>query len=120
MGKTILVVEDESLVAMEIQEYLVDMGYSVPEIVSSGDMVLAACLRVKPDLIVMDIKLKSFIDGIDAAQRVRMIRDIPIIYLTAYATNDVYSRAKMTNPVAYLVKPLDEESLGREVRKVLG
>lgn len=111
--------EDEALVALEIQESLERMGYSVPEIVDSGDEVLGAVLRVKPELVVMDIHLKSYIDGVDAASRLRMISSAPIIYITAYGTRGVRDRAQRTGPVAYLLKPLDEAVLRKTIEQAL-
>ena len=67
----------------------------------------------------MDIKLKSFIDGIDAASRVKLLLKIPIIYLTAYATQEVMNRAKGTEPSAYLTKPFDEDELVAAIKAAL-
>ncbi len=115
----ILVVEDEPLVGLEIQECLGRKGFVVPEVVDSGDRVLEACIAHKPDLILMDIKLKSFIDGIDAASRVKLLLNIPVIYLTAYSTQEVMNKAKGTEPAAYLTKPFDEEELVAAIKAAL-
>lgn len=113
--KTILVVEDEPIVGLEMQESLQRMGYSVPEIVTSGDQVLDATLRLKPDLIIMDIHLNSFIDGIDAAMRLKLLGGCPIVYVTAYPNAQIRERAMRTSPAAYLLKPLDEDELRKAV-----
>jgi two-component system, response regulator PdtaR len=115
----IMIVEDEPLVALEIRESLERMGYSVPEVVDSGDEVLAAAQRSAPDLVIMDVHLKSFTDGIDAAQRLRLLGDIPVIYMTAYSNAEIRERAQRTEPAAYLLKPLSDEELQHQVEAVL-
>ena len=102
----ILIVEDEPLAAMEMQETLEKAGYFVPEIIASGDAVLPSVLRWKPDIVIMDIRLASFTDGVDAAERLRVLSDAPVIYVTAYPSRGVQDRAARTKPFAYLLKPL--------------
>jgi DNA-binding response OmpR family regulator len=114
----ILVVEDEPIVGLEISDSLERMGYSVCPVVSSGDKVLEAALRENPDLILMDIKLKSFTDGIDASVRVKMVKNTPVIYMTAFS--DIGMRAERTNPAAYLLKPVENDILKREIDAALG
>jgi two-component system, response regulator PdtaR len=115
----ILIAEDEAIVAMELEEVLKGMGYEVVAVVDSGDALLKAAVDGKPDLVLLDIKLKSFIDGIDAATRLRMFSEVPIIYLTAFNSAEMRDRAAKTQPMAYLVKPFDESSLRREVERAL-
>lgn len=117
--KTILVVEDEALSALEIIETLERHGYIVPPAIVSGDELLNAVIRHDPDLIIMDIKLKSFIDGITAVQRLKLMKDVPVIYLTAYQNQDIRERALKTTPVGYLVKPFREKELVDRIRDVL-
>jgi CheY-like chemotaxis protein len=117
---SILIVEDEPIVAMQLKESLEDMGYKVSAIVDSGDAVIGAVLAHKPDLILMDIKLRSFIDGVDAARRVKLVcDDIPVIYLTAYPSKGSQDRAMATAPAAYLVKPIADKALREEVERAL-
>jgi two-component system, response regulator PdtaR len=116
---SILIVEDEPIVGMQLQESLESMGHNVPAIVDSGDEVLGAVLANKPDLILMDIKLRSFIDGVDAAKRVKLVCDTPIIYLTAYPSKGSQDRALGTTPAGYLVKPVSDDALRDQIRKVL-
>lgn len=115
----ILVVEDEPISAMEIEETLSKMGHKVVKTVPSGEQAFEMALNLKPDLIIMDIHLKSFIDGIDAARRIRMISTIPIIYVTAYPNKTIQERANLTAPSAYLLKPLKEEELEASIEKAL-
>lgn len=115
----ILIAEDEPIIALELQETLENAGYKVPEIVKNADGVMPAVLKHNPDLIVMDIYLKSFIDGIDAAQRVKMLKGVPIIFLTAYSSEAIRKKAMNLNPAAYLLKPLRNEELLRKVEEAL-
>lgn len=117
---TILIVEDEPIVALHLQETIKGMGHSVSAIIDSGDAVLAAVMKNRPDLILMDIKLRSFIDGVDAAQRVKlMYKDISVIFLTAYPSQSIQGRALNTKPAAYLVKPVDDMLLCKQIEEAL-
>ena len=116
---TILVVEDEPIVGMQLQESLESMGYEVPPVLDSGDAVPRAVFTYEPDLILMDIKLRSFIDGIDAAKRIKLFRDIPVIYLTAYPSDSCQERALATAPAAYLVKPISDLALRKHIEAAL-
>ena len=115
----IMIVEDEPIVSLEIQDTLERLGYEIPVVLDSGDAVLESCMRYKPDLILMDIRLKSFIDGIDAARRLRMVSMVPIIYLSAYTGEDTRNRAEKTQPAAFLSKPLDEKLLHEKIEQIL-
>ncbi len=107
----ILIVEDEVVVAMELQEALKTMGYQVSAIVSSGEEAISRVDKTPPDLILMDIKLHGELDGIETAERIRERHDIPVIYLTAYADEHALTRAKVTEPFGYLIKPTSEREL---------
>lgn len=116
---TILVVEDESICGIAIQETLQRAGHVVPEPIASGDDVLAAVLRHRPDIVIMDIRLKSYIDGIDAAQRLRMVSSVPVIYVTAYPSSYAEERMARSTPAACLQKPLDEDLLLGHIERIL-
>jgi CheY-like chemotaxis protein len=81
----ILVVEDEAIVAKDLQYRLTKFGYTVPAIASSGEEAINKAVEISPDLVLMDIRLKGSMDGIEAAQEIYKRLDIPVIYLTAYA-----------------------------------
>ena len=81
----ILAVEDEGIVALDIQAKLEDMGYRVPNIVSSAEDAIETARRLRPDLVLMDIQLKGELDGIDAAETIGTELGIPVVYLTAYS-----------------------------------
>lgn len=115
----ILLVEDEPLIGLAIQETIEKLGYIVPEIVESADELPAVFLRCKPDVIIMDIRLRSFTDGTDAARRLRLISEVPIIFLSAYSTEEARNKAARSNPVAFLTKPVDEDVLAREIERAL-
>lgn len=107
----ILVVEDESVVALDLQGRLMGLGYEVPAIVSSGEEAIHRAEALQPDLVLMDIKLKGKMDGVQAAEQIRTRFDIPVVYLTAYADGATLQRAKITEPYGYLLKPLKERDL---------
>lgn len=101
---TILVVEDERITAEDIKAGLKFAGYKVPVICSTGEDAVRQAARLEPDLILMDIKLKGEMDGIEAAAEIRKVQDIPVIYLTAYSDEKTVERAKLTEPSGFLVK----------------
>ncbi|MEH2234982.1 hybrid sensor histidine kinase/response regulator [Nostoc sp.] len=107
----ILVVEDEAIVAKDLQYRLIKFGYTVPAIASSGEEAINKAVEMSPDLVLMDIKLKGSMDGIEAAQEIYKRLDIPVIYLTAYADENTLERAKITEPFGYLLKPFKEREL---------
>jgi len=111
MTKSILIVEDEAIVAMEIQNTLERLGYTITAFVSSGTKAISIALEYKPDLILMDIQIKGDMDGIEAAEQIRSCSFIPIIFLTAYAEESTLKRAKLTLPFGYLLKPFQERDL---------
>lgn len=112
MEKTrILIVEDESLVAHDIENMIRNVGYEVCGVVTSGEEAVEVAIATAPDLILMDIVLKGEIDGVDAAERIRELFNIPIIYLTAHTDDNTLQRAKLTEPVGYSLKPIEQKEL---------
>ena len=109
-GPTILVVEDERLVALDIQTRLTELGYVVVT-ASSAEEATELAVELRPDLILMDVKLGDGPDGIEAAQRIREVLDVPFIYLTAYADDSTLDRARATKPYGYLLKPFNVREL---------
>lgn len=107
----ILIVEDESVVAWDLEESLERLGYTVMATVTSGDEAISISSTIKPDLILMDIMLEGDIDGIAAGQRIRDSFNIPVVYLTAHADDKTLQRALSTNPYGYVVKPFVEREL---------
>lgn len=107
----ILVVEDEALVAEDLKEMLQGFGYEVPGIADTGEMAIAITDEHKPDLVLMDINLAGAMDGITAGGEIRSRWGIPIIYVTAFATQAIIDRAKKTNPSGYILKPFNERQI---------
>ncbi|MBI9106355.1 MAG: response regulator [Spirochaetales bacterium] len=115
----ILIVEDEGVLALEMKEFLEQQGYEVGSPVDSANRVIDEVLSKNIDLIIMDIHLKSFIDGIDAAQRISIIKPIPVVFLTAYPDSTIKERAMKTRPAAYLEKPVKMEELLKVIKDTL-
>ena len=107
----ILIVEDESIVAKDIQMSLRKLGYNVVAICSNGEDAIRAAEEHGPDLVLMDIMLKGDMSGIEAAEQIRSRFNMPIIYLTAYADESTLSKAKITEPYGYIIKPFKEIDL---------
>ena len=107
----ILVVEDESIVAKDIQHRLSALGYHIPAVASSGEEALKKAEETRPDLVLMDIRLKGAMDGVAAASELRRRFNIPVVYLTAYADTHTLQRAKITEPFGYILKPFEEREL---------
>lgn len=107
----ILIVEDELIVAEDIADTLRSLGYSVVDIVASGEKAIELARKKSPDLVLMDIMLPGKIDGIEAAGEIRKKFDIPVVYLTAYADQKTVERATATEPFGYLIKPFEEKEL---------
>lgn len=104
----ILIVEDETVLAWYIQEALENFGHQVVANVTSGEEAIQFASNTQPDLVLMDIRLQGKIDGIAAAEHIRMRFNIPVVYLTAHADDFTLQRAIATNPFGYLVKPFQE------------
>jgi YesN/AraC family two-component response regulator len=107
----ILIVEDEILVAREIQSHLQEIGYAAVGFAIDGEMALQRVAETLPDLVLMDINLPGSRDGIAIAAEIRDRFQIPVIYLTAYADNETIERAKPTNPFGYIIKPFTKQDL---------
>ncbi len=116
---TILVVDDEMIVAMDIRAMLEQAGYTVPAVVGTGEMALQKAAELRPDLILMDIVLRGAIDGIQAAATIREQFGIPIVFLTAHTDPATLERAKRTEPYGYIVKPFDERDLHTTIQIAL-
>ncbi len=115
----ILVVEDESIVSKDIQQSLKKLGYNVVGAASTGEVAVKLAEEKQPDLILMDIMLKGTMSGIDAATEIKEKLNIPVIYLTAYADESTLSKAKITEPFGYILKPFKEIDLHTSIEMAL-
>ncbi|MBW1727326.1 MAG: response regulator [Deltaproteobacteria bacterium] len=109
--KQILVVEDDGIIAKDIQMCLENLGFSVPATLSNGEEAVKKAKEIFPDVVIMDIMLKGPIDGIQAAEQIRSLLNIPVVYLTAYTEQKILERAKPTEPFGYIVKPFGTREL---------
>ncbi len=116
---SILIVEDERIVATDIRQRLTSVGYTVVGIASTGEEAIEMTERTSPELVLMDITLKGEMDGVQAAAAILSQRDIPILYLTAHADSGTLERVKSTGPFGYVLKPFDERDLLTTVEMAL-
>lgn len=115
----VLIVEDEAIVAMGIKHKLEKMGHRVIAMVTSGNEAIHAVNEYDIDIILMDIVIKGDIDGIETASIIHSTDDIPIIYLTAYADDEMLERAKITQPYGYIIKPFKSSELNANIEMAL-
>ena len=112
MRKTkILVVEDESIVARDIRNMLVGLGYEVTAVVSGAMAAIQKAQETGPDIVLMDVMLQGDITGVEAAEQIYTNFSIPVVYLTAYADSTTVQQAKKTEPFGYIIKPFEEREL---------
>jgi PAS domain S-box-containing protein/putative nucleotidyltransferase with HDIG domain len=117
--RRILIVEDERIVALDIKSRLVLQGYSVCDLVHTGSDAIRVAGEMRPDLVLMDIMLENGMDGIEAAEQIRLKYDIPVIFLSAYSDELTIQRAKITEPYGYLLKPFDGKDLHTVIEMAL-
>ncbi len=108
---SVWIVEDESIIAMDLKSRLLKMGYHVAGISGYAEEAIEEIRLNSPDIVLMDIVLKGTMDGIEAAAIIREELEIPVVYLTAYSEESTISRAKMTEPYGYILKPFMERDL---------
>lgn len=111
MTVSVLVVEDEYIVAEDIRALLTQAGYRVVDVVKSGDAAIEAAGNRKPDIVLMDIYISGPMNGIEAADRIRQQFGIPVIFVTAYSESQLIDQAKLSGPYGYILKPFDEKDL---------
>ncbi|UBF26479.1 response regulator [Kovacikia minuta CCNUW1] len=115
----ILVVEDEYVLAMSLQESLESLGYAVPDILDSAEAAIEKALELRPDLVLMDIRLRGEADGIQAAEYIWNELQIPVIYLTGHSDRSTVERATQTLPFGYLLKPIKDQELYVAIKTAL-
>ncbi|MBU3914669.1 PAS domain S-box protein, partial [bacterium] len=107
----IQIVEDEAIIAMELESQLQSLGYKVTSIVNTGEKAIQKAESDKPDLILMDIRIKGEMDGIDTAEIIKNKVGIPVVFSTAYLDHGRIERAKIAMPFGYVLKPIQERDL---------
>ena len=115
----ILIVEDEAIVALDIQARLIRLGHQVAGIASSGEEAIRLAEASLPDLALMDIRLRGKMDGVATAHQLRVRFDVPVVYLTAYGDDATLQRAKITEPFGFLIKPFEERELHGTIEMAL-
>lgn len=116
---SILIVEDEAIIAASLKVLLVKLGYTVTGITDNGADAVDMARRLRPDLVMMDIQLRGDQDGIQAAGTIRDSLDIPVIYLTAHSDPATFSRAKLSGPAGYILKPFEGRDLTAQIELAL-
>ena len=117
--KKILIVEDESIIAEDISDSLISLGYRITGMVYSGEEAIEAAAQFRPDLVLMDVNLQGEMDGITAAAEIRSRFQIPVVYLTAYTDENTLRRVNATKPYGYIVKPFEEKNLHTTIQLAL-
>lgn len=115
----VLVVEDESIVSKDIQHSLKKLGYNIVGATAIGEKAIELASSEHPDVVLMDIMLKGEMNGIEAAERIKKDLSIPIIFLTAYADELTLSKAKLTQPYGYILKPFKEIDLHTNIEMAI-
>jgi len=115
----IFIVEDEGIVVADIKQLLLNLGYDVVGVVSTGEQAIEKIEENPINLILMDISLEGEMDGIEAAKRIQRRLDVPIIYLTAHSDKKTLERAKVTDPFGFIVKPFDKPTLHTSIEMAI-
>jgi len=115
----VMIVEDESIVALDMQERLAALGYEVTASATSGETALREAAEIRPDVVLMDIRIQGPIDGIETAARLQAHDPVPIVYLTSYSDDATLERARATQPYGFLIKPFSERELHATLQMTL-
>lgn len=115
--KNVLIVEDDMIIAMVLERMIVKLDHNVLEKVITGEEAIRCATEEDPDLILMDIQLKDSIDGITVMEEIRKTSEVPVIYITGNSDQYNMNRAKATNFVDYLVKPIQMSDLEQSIKK---
>jgi AmiR/NasT family two-component response regulator len=118
-AKRILIVEDEGIVAADLEDRLNRMGYHVGGKAASGGGAIEEAAKIRPDLVLMDIILQGPLDGVETAEQITNRYEIPVVFLTAHADDSTTKRAELTGPFGYVVKPFDDRELRMTVEIAL-
>jgi len=115
----ILIIEDDAALVANLEDTLTQMGYQVVGLAATGKAAVEFALAHKPDLILMDIRLRGAMTGIQAAEQIHQHLDIPVVYLTAFSDKTLLPQAKTTEAYAYLTKPVRDHELRASLEMAL-
>lgn len=120
--KRILIVEDQGIIAMDEHQIMRDLGYEVTGIAMTGEAALEQAGRDRPDLVLMDIVLAGEMDGVEAAEKIRELCQIPVVFVTAYGSKELSKSLKVPPPegIGYIVKPYTANELKSEIERLTG
>ena len=116
--ESIMVVEDENIIALDIKNRLKKLGFKIPAVVASGEDAIRLAGEIKPDLVLMDILLKGKLDGVEAARAIRTKNDIPVIFLSSFSDESTCREANQASPYGYLIKPFNEKELKAKIDNI--
>lgn len=119
LPKSVLIVEDEALIAMDLAAILVGFGYSIAGTAASGEDALQLADSLQPDLVLMDITLRGQLDGVETARLLKQRHRVPLVFISAYSDGDVLRRASEIGPQGFVIKPFAEGHLKRVVKSAL-
>ncbi len=119
MNKRILIVEDEAIIAESLKVCLEECGYQILKIVSKGEDAIHSAKKNKPDLILMDVRLRGSMNGYEAIAQIRQHLHCPVIYTTGGDQYKIVEKAKDTKPYDYIIKPFDIDVLMSKIKKFL-
>lgn len=116
---SIMVVEDEGIVSIDIRNILKRAGYDIAAVAFLGEEAVKKAEGAHPDLVLMDIGLKGEIDGIEAAKKIRELHKIPVVFLTGFADENTLAKAREADPSGFIIKPINEEELRKTIEEAL-
>jgi DNA-binding NarL/FixJ family response regulator len=116
---TILIVEDELIVALDLSQAVEDLGHEVAGTASTSEEAVALAQATRPDLVLMDIRLAGGVDGIDTAAVIQRAHPCPVVFVTAYDDDATLARGRVVEPCGYLVKPVDTQDLREVIQAAL-
>lgn len=115
----ILIVEDEMIPALDLQRILERMGYEIPQIATTGEEAVKLAGTEHPEVVLMDISIDGGLDGIQAAEKIRLSFGMPVIFMTGYSDEDMIEKAKTVKPWTILSKPLDIAKLKTAIKSAI-
>ena len=117
--KCVLIVEDDSIMGLEMKELIEGFGYCVPDVLTRGEAVAAAVKEHNPDVVMMDIRLKGAMTGIDAAREVRQVSQVPVIFLTGYKNSGTTEEVERIPCTVMLTKPVDFNLIEKTIKSII-